>query len=96
MMGKVKERRRKWRKRSGRKKTGLFPFLFVFMKHLHRKWREKKEREAKGESGPKAKKKVDKDTRNRMIDKVLRCQNCRWQADCQRIILIMLNVQRQP
>ena len=95
MMGKVKERRRKWRKRSGRKKTGLFPFLFFFMKHLQRKWREKKEREAKGEPGPKEKKKVDKDTRNRMIDKVLRCQNCRWQAVCQKTTL-MLIVQRQP
>ena len=75
--GKVKERRRKRRKRRGRKGTGLFPFVFFFVKCLHRKWREKKEREAKGESGPKEKKKVDKDTRNRMIDKVLRCQNCR-------------------
>ena len=44
-----------------------------------RKWRERKERESKGESGPKEKKKVDKDTRNRMMDKVLRCQNCRWE-----------------
>ena len=69
--------------------------MLIFKKHLHRKWREKKEREAKGESGPKAKKKVDKDTRNRMIDKVLRCQNCRWQAVCQRSTL-MLIVQRQP
>ena len=93
-MGKVKGCRRKRRKRSGRKGTGLFPCV-CFMKHLHRKWREKKEREAKGESGPKAKKKVDKDTRNRMIDKVLRCQNCRWQAICQRSILILI-VQRQP
>ena len=73
----------------------VFPSMFFFVKRLHRKWREKKEREAKGESGPKEKKKVDKDTRNRMIDKVLRCQNCRWQADCQRSTL-MLNVQRQP
>ena len=46
---------------------------------MHRKWRERKERESKGESGPKEKKKVDKDTRNRMMDKVLRCQNCRWE-----------------
>ena len=44
---------------------------------MHRKWRERKERESKGESGPKEKKKVDKDTRNRMMDKALRCQNCR-------------------
>ena len=36
----------------------------------------------KGESGPKEKKKVDKDTRNRMMDKVLRCQNCRWELTC--------------
>jgi len=49
----------------------------------NRKWREKKEREAKGESGPKEKKKVDKDTRNRMIDKVLRCQNCRDNLDAE-------------
>ena len=44
---------------------------------MHRKWRERKESESKGVSGPKEKKKVDKDSRNRMMDKALRCQNCR-------------------
>ena len=55
---------------------------------MHRKWRERKERESKGESGPKEKKKVDKDTRNRMMDKALRCQNCRsWSKIGQKHIL---------
>jgi len=49
----------------------------------NRKWRERKERELKGESGPTEKKKVDKDTRNRMMDKVLRCQNCRDNLDAE-------------
>jgi len=49
----------------------------------NRKWRERKEREIKGESGPKEKKKVDKDTRNRMMDKALRCQNCRDNLDAE-------------
>ena len=43
-----------------------------------RKWREKKEKEARGDKGTKEKKKVDKDTRNRMMDKELRCRNCRY------------------
>ena len=47
------------------------------MKPFFRKWREKKERELRGELEPREKKKVDKVTRNRMIDKELRCRNCR-------------------
>jgi hypothetical protein len=44
-----------------------------------RRWRERKEREQSGVVEPKAKKKVDKETRNRMMDKELRCRNCRWE-----------------
>ena len=43
-----------------------------------RKWRERKEKEERGDQGPQEKKKVDKDTRNRMMDKELRCRNCRY------------------
>ena len=43
-----------------------------------RKWREKKERELNGEDEPAEKKKVAKVARNRMIDKELRCRNCRY------------------
>ena len=93
--GESERAQKKAEKEEREERNRFVSFVFVFKKHLHRKWREKKEREAKGESGPKEKKKVDKDTRNRMIDKVLRCQNCRWKAVCQRTT-VMSNVQRQP
>lgn len=49
----------------------------------NRRWRERKEREQSGTAEPKAKKKVDKETRNRMMDKELRCRNCRDNLDAE-------------
>lgn len=49
----------------------------------NKKWREKKEKEERGDQGPQEKKKVDKDTRNRMMDKELRCRNCRDNLDAE-------------
>lgn len=47
----------------------------------NRKWREKKKQKQTGEEAPKVKNKIDKNARNRMIDKELRCKNCRDNLD---------------
>jgi len=47
----------------------------------NKKWREQKEFKESGKEAPKKKKKIDKNTRNRMVDKELRCRNCRDNLD---------------